>query len=108
MFRLIKLVFWVFATLIIAYFIADLKFAGKNIKQKVDGFLANPVHQEQIKQGIGSLIQKVDGLLESKIEKKINTTKPDNTQKSEPFPPQENHSEQDSSQALENIIKKNQ
>ncbi|OGQ08154.1 MAG: hypothetical protein A3G32_08390 [Deltaproteobacteria bacterium RIFCSPLOWO2_12_FULL_40_28] len=106
MFRLIKLIFWVFTIIILAYFVADLKIAGKNIKQRVDEFLASPTHQKQIKQGIGNLIQKVDGLLESKIENKIKTTKQENT--SIQPSPTENHLEQDSTQALENIIKKNQ
>jgi hypothetical protein len=37
--RLIKLLFWVCATVILAYFLTDVRLQGKTIKQNVDDFI---------------------------------------------------------------------
>lgn len=37
--RLIRLIFWVAATVILAYFMTDFKIGGRTVKERIDTFL---------------------------------------------------------------------
>lgn len=39
MFKLIKFVFWVSATICLAYFMTDFQIGGKTVKQRIDAFI---------------------------------------------------------------------
>lgn len=41
--KLIKLIFWLAATIILAYYMTDIKWGGKSLKQHLDGL----IHSEQ-------------------------------------------------------------
>lgn len=67
MFKLIKFILWVCLTIVMAYFLSDIKIGGKTLKQNIDDFLHSP-KGEEIKKEIQSYTEKK---IQSTIEKVI-------------------------------------
>lgn len=55
--KIFKFIFWVGVSLVMAYFLADIKIAGKTLKQNIDDFLASDAGRE-VKQKSQMILEK--------------------------------------------------
>lgn len=90
MFKILKFFFWLLATLILAYFLTDIKVSGKTLKEHVDSIIRSE-KSKQVK-------QQVDKWFDQKTNSKEDKEKPEVKEEIK----------EEESKKLEKVIKKNQ
>ena len=106
MFKLIKFILWVCLTIVMAYFLSDIKIGGKTLKQNIDDFLHSP-KGEEIKKEIQSYTEKK---IQSTIEKVIKEEAKDEKASEDKAKTEEEPKSdmtKDEKNEVEKIIKKN-
>jgi hypothetical protein len=95
-----KFLFWVLTTIIVAYFMTDIKVGGKTLKEHIDDLLASPagVHlKTEAGQWVESKVGSFSGDLPNKVESPPTQA---------PLPKEEITSQDET--ALQKLLKKNQ
>lgn len=109
MFKMIKFGFWIVATIIVAYFIADIKIGDQSVKTRLDNFVSSEKGSQLISDGKKALQKMLETALNLLNETKEATPKATPKKVTPPKPEEAQLEEaitQEAQDQLKELIKK--